>query len=139
MRLKVTQAKGFKDRFAILSSVCLSYLESYWKSYRPETWLFPGRIEGTPLSIRAAQHAYMIAKRKAGITKPGGIHTLRHSFATHMLETGSGIFQLQKFLGHKHLKTTLIYVHINEENIIARSPLDIYAETSSCELFADYK
>jgi integrase/recombinase XerD len=98
MRLAVRQGKGQKDRYAILSSV------------------------------RAVQHAYTSAKQKARIARPGGIHSLRHSFATHMLETGGGIFQLQKFLGHKHLKTTLVYAHISEEHVIARSPLDVYAE-----------
>lgn len=128
MRISVRQAKGHKDRYAILSELCLKQLEEYWKVFRPTDWLFPGRVKDKPLSIRAVQHAYEKAKKNAGITKPGGIHALRHSFATHMLETGSGIFQLQKFLGHKHLKTTLIYAHIREENIIARSPLDVYAE-----------
>jgi integrase/recombinase XerD len=128
MRISVRQAKGKKDRYAILSGVCLKQLEEYWRVYRPDDWLFPGQKKDTPLSIRAVQHAYEKAKKNAGITKPGGIHTLRHSFATHMLEAGSGIFQLQKFLGHKYLKTTLIYAHIREEHIIARSPLDVYAE-----------
>jgi len=139
MRLKIRQGKGWKDRYTILSSVCLKYLEIYWKSYHPDVWLFPGRKPGTPLSTRAAQHAYYKAKEKSGITKPGGIHTLRHSFATHMLETGSGIFQLQKFLGHKHLRTTLVYLHITEEKIIARSPLDVFAETFDHELFRNCK
>lgn len=137
MRLKIRQGKGWKDRYAILSSVCLKYLEIYWKSYHPDLWLFPGRKQETPLSTRAAQHAYHKAKKKSGVKKPGGIHTLRHSFATHMLETGSGIFQLQKFLGHKHLQTTMIYLHITEEKIIARSPLDVFAERSNNELFSN--
>lgn len=128
MRLSVRQAKGRKDRYVILSSVCLSQLEKYWKAYRPAEWLFYGYRENQPISIRAVQHAYEDAKKRAGITRGGGIHTLRHSFATHMLESGSGIFQLQKFLGHRHLKTTLVYAHISGENIIARSPLDVYAD-----------
>lgn len=128
MRISVKQAKGHKDRYAILSSVCLKHLEEYWRMYQPVDWLFQGKKKDMPLSIRAVQHAWEIAKKNAGITKPGGIHTLRHSFATHMLESGSGIFQLQKFLGHKHLKTTLVYAHIREENIIAESPLDVYAD-----------
>jgi site-specific recombinase XerD len=128
MRISVRQAKGNKDRYTILSSVCLDCLEKYWKAYRPEGALFCGRGKSSPLSSRAAQHAFEKAKTKAGITRPGGIHSLRHSFATHMLETGNGIFQLQKFLGHKHLKTTLVYAHISEENTIARSPLDVYAD-----------
>jgi site-specific recombinase XerD len=126
MRLKIRCSKGNKDRYTILSNTGLIYLEKYWKAYKPKFWLFSGRDPLKPISIRACQHAYYKAKEKAGITKDAGIHTLRHSFATHCLETGMGIFQLQKFLGHKCLKTTLQYVHLVEENIIARSPLDVY-------------
>ena len=87
MRLKLRQAKGHKDRYTILSEICLKYLEKYWKAYRPKKWLFTGRDSNKPLSIRACQHAYYKAKENAGITKEGGIHTLRHSFATNrMLE-----------------------------------------------------
>jgi len=128
MRLKVRDAKGGKDRYTLLSKICLDQLEQYWKAYKPENWLFCGRHPGEQISIRAVQHAYQRARKNAGITKQCGIHTLRHSFATHMIETGSGIFQLQKFLGHRHLTTTLVYVHLNEEKTIARSPLDVYAE-----------
>lgn len=128
MRLKVRDAKGGRDRYTLLSEICLKQLELYWKTYRPDMWLFCGRIPGTQMSVRAVQHAYHRAKKKAGITKQCGIHTLRHSFATHMIETGSGIFQLQKFLGHRHLTTTLVYVHLNEEKTVARSPLDVYAD-----------
>jgi len=127
MRLTVHQGKGRQDRYTILSEICLKQLEEYWQRYRPQEWLFYGR-KGANISIRSIQRAFTNAKRKACITKEGGIHTLRHSFATHMLEGGGGIFQLQKFLGHKNLKTTLVYAHITEENIIARSPLDIYAD-----------
>ena len=128
LRLNIRQGKGHRDRYALLSKVCLTQLEAYWKLYKPEKWLFNGKKYGTQISIRAVQHAFEIAKRNCGITKPGGIHSLRHSFATHMLEAGGGLFQLQKFLGHKHLKTTLIYAHIREENIKAESPLDVYRD-----------
>lgn len=125
MRLKVRQAKGNKDRYTILSKVCLKYLEKYYKQYRPLNRLFPGR-NNKEMAIRSVQHLYYKSIESANIQKKGGIHTLRHTFATHCLETGMGIFQLQKFLGHKCLKTTLQYVHLQEENIIARSPLDVY-------------
>jgi integrase/recombinase XerD len=125
MRLKIRQAKGHKDRYTILSETCLKYLEKYYKQYQPQNWLFPGR-QNNQMSIRSVQHLYYKAVNDANIKRKGGIHTLRHSFATHSLETGMGIFQLQKFLGHKCLKTTLQYVHLQEENIIARSPLDVY-------------
>ena len=125
MRLKIRQAKGHKDRYTILSETCLKYLEKYYKQYQPQNWLFPGR-ENKQMSIRSVQHLYYKAVKDANIKRKGGIHTLRHSFATHSLETGMGIFQLQKFLGHKCLKTTLQYVHLQEEKIIAQSPLDVY-------------
>ena len=128
MRIKVREAKGGRDRCTLLSELCLRQLECYWKAYRPHGWLFCGKTPGLPISVRAVQHAYQKAKRKAGVPKEGGIHTLRHSFATHMLESGGGIFQLQKFLGHRHLSTTLVYAHLCEEKTIARSPLDVYAD-----------
>ena len=137
MRLKVRDAKGGKDRYTLLSEICLNQLEQYWKIYRPYNWLFCGQQPGTQMSIRAVQHAYHRAKKKAGIMKQCGIHTLRHSFATHMIETGGGIFQLQKFLGHRHLTTTLVYVHLNEEKTIARSPLDVYADRFKNESSSD--
>ncbi len=128
MLIKIRDGKGNKDRYTMLSKIALKYLEKYWKAYRPKNYLFPGYKNGQ-LSIRACQHSYEIAKKNARINKNGGIHILRHSFATHFLETGGGIFQLQKFLGHKQLRTTLRYVHLQEEKIIARSPLDAYYES----------
>lgn len=126
MKLKISQAKGFKDRYTILSKTCLEYLTKYWRTCRPELWLFPGRNQTEPISVRAIQHAFYLAKEKARITKQGGIHCLRHSFATHSLEAGGGIFQLQKLMGHKNLKTTLVYVHLQEEKIVTKSPLDVF-------------
>ena len=127
MRLKIRQAKGYKDRYTILSETCLKYLVKYYKQYRPLERLFPGR-DNKQMAIRSIQHLYYKAIESANIPKKGGIHTLRHTFATHCLETGMGIFQLQKFLGHKCLKTTLQYVHLQEEKIIARSPFDVYVK-----------
>lgn len=128
MLLKICGAKGHKDRYTILSHEALKHLEKYWKLYRPKEWLFPGKSGKSAMAVRSCQHAFYKAKENAGITKKGGIHTLRHSFATHALETGCGIFQVQKFLGHKALRTTLQYVHLQEENILARSPLDVILE-----------
>ena len=125
-RLLIRNGKGAKDRYTILSDKALETLEKYWKTYRPAYWLFYGRMN-QPLSTRACQYAFHLAKDRAGIQKSGGIHTLRHSFATHYLESGGGIFQLQQFLGHKKLKTTLVYAHVREENIEAVSPLDYYS------------
>ena len=127
LRIKITQGKGAKDRYAILSRLCLDYLGYYWRRYRPAGPLFEGRVSGRPISIRACQHAFARAKNNAGISKKCGLHALRHSFATHFLEAGGGIFQLQKFLGHKKIKTTLVYCQLQEERVVARSPLDVYA------------
>ncbi|HOU85759.1 MAG TPA: tyrosine-type recombinase/integrase, partial [Spirochaetota bacterium] len=132
MLLRINQGKGNKDRYTILAKKALEQLEKYWKAYKPKTYLFPGKGGGNQLSIRACQHAFESAKKSAGVNKKGGIHSLRHSFATHFLETGGGIFQLQKLLGHKQLRTTLQYAHLSEEKIIARSPLDVYSE-SNCK------
>ena len=126
-RLLVSLGKGGKDRYTILSDLCLDRLETYWRLYKPDHWLFPGR-KGNHLSNRACQHAFYTAKEKAGIKTEGGIHILRHSFATHFLESGGGLFQLQRFMGHKNLKTTLVYAHVQEENIVAYSPLDFYGK-----------
>lgn len=127
LRLKIRQGKGAKDRYAILSQRCLDYLGYYWRTYRPQGALFEGCVKGRSISARACQHAFAIAKKNAGITRKCGIHSLRHSFATHFLEAGGGIFQLQKFLGHKKIKTTLVYCQFQEEQATARSPLDVYA------------
>jgi len=131
MRIKVRNGKGAKDRYTILSELCLKYLKKYYQRYRPEKYLFPGRFPDTSMSVDFAQRTFYKAKKKAGIMKQGGIHTLRHSFATHALETGTGIFQVQKFLGHSSLQTTLQYVHLCEEKVIARSPLDVYVENKN--------
>jgi integrase/recombinase XerD len=128
MRVRIEQGKGNKDRYSILSGICLKQLRSYFRKYRPAEWMFEGYTRGKPISIRACQHAIELAAKKAGIRKKCSMHMLRHSFATHFLEAGGGIFQLQKFLGHKHIKTTLVYAHMQEEKVIARSPLDVYAK-----------
>jgi integrase/recombinase XerD len=128
MLLRVREGKGNKDRYTILSIIALKTLEKYWKVYRPQTWLFPGR-QNNKISNRACEHAFEIAKKKANITRTGSFHTLRHSFATHYLEVGGSLFQLQKFMGHIDIRTTLKYVHLRDEARIAKSPLDVYAES----------
>lgn len=125
-RLLVRQGKGAKDRYTILSDISLKILDKYWYKYKPDNWLFCGYKNNSHLSPRACQHAFSMAKERAGIIKEGSVHTLRHSFATHFLESGGGLFQLQKFLGHKCLKTTLVYAHIQTEKIVAHSPLDFF-------------
>lgn len=125
MQLRVAQGKGKKDRYALLSSVTLNLLRDYWRQYRPFSWLFPGRLPDRPISTRAIQKTFEKAKRKAGIQKPATVHTLRHSFATHLLEAGTDIYRVQKLMGHTTPKTTAIYIHLRRQDLLkVISPLD---------------
>mgnify|MGYP001559190347 CR=1 FL=1 len=124
MLLRILQAKGFKDRYSILSPVALDLLRDYWKRYRPSTWLFPTK-PGQAVSQRTVQKIFKNSLHKAGIKKQVGIHSLRHSFATHLMEQGVSLPIIQQLLGHKSLKTTSIYLHVQQYSIHAvKSPLD---------------
>jgi integrase/recombinase XerD len=109
--LRVTQGKGAKDRLVPLSNTLLDALRDYWRSYRPFDCLFPSRTLTRRLSITSAQKAYRAAKARAGIDKIGGIHSLRHAYATHQLEAGLPVHRLQRLLGHQAIHSTLRYVH----------------------------
>ncbi len=110
--LRIEQGKGAKDRAVILSPGLLEALRRYWRRYRPADWLFPGaHAPDTHLSITTAQKVFGRAKRKSGVEKIGGIHSLRHAYATHQLEKGLPVHQLQRLLGHGNLQSTLRYVH----------------------------
>ena len=109
--LHIRQGKGAKDRELILTPGLLHLLRRYWQTYRPCDPLFYGKELRTPASICTAQKGYTRAKRGAGIDKQGGIHALRHAYATHQLEAGMPVHQLQRLLGHQSLRTTLRYVH----------------------------
>ena len=125
MQIRIEQGKGKKDRYTLLSSVLLEELRKYWRHYRPESWLFPCRDKDQPISESTVQRVFHQCKKKARIIKPASVHTLRHSFATHLLEMGADIFTLQHLLGHSHIQTTLIYLHLQRHSkrpII--SPLD---------------
>lgn len=110
-RLRVEQGKGAKDRLLPLSATLLSQLREYWRGYRPRQWLFPGRASGAPLCPTSVQKSYTKAKAQAEITKIGGIHALRHAYATHQLEAGLPVHRLQRLLGHRDLHSTMRYVH----------------------------
>lgn len=125
MQLRVAQGKGKKDRYALLSPVTLNLLRDYWRQYRPFSWLFPGYSPDRPISTRSIQKVFKDAKRKAGIKKPATVHTLRHSFATHLLEAGTDIYRVQKLMGHTTPKTTAIYIHLRRQDLLkVISPLD---------------
>jgi len=96
LRLKIVQGKGKKDRMVPLTPSVLAILRHYWRYYRPSTYLFSGRTQGKPMCENTPQKAYHAAKDKAGIDKPGGIHALRHAFATHQLDAGMPIHQLKE-------------------------------------------
>jgi len=109
--LRIEQAKGAKDRQVILSDHLIRLLREYWQQYRPESSLFYGYDHQSSLSITSAQKAFNASKHRAGINKIGGIHSLRHAYATHQLEAGMPVHQLQRMLGHSNLQSTLRYVH----------------------------
>lgn len=111
--LRVEQGKGAKDRKAIIAPTLLQHLRDYWRQGHPASvWLFPNANQpDRPLSITTAQKAYTAAKVSAGIEKVGGIHSLRHAYATHQLEAGLPVHLLQYQLGHSHIQSTLRYVH----------------------------
>jgi len=115
--IRVDQGKGKKDRYTVLSPRLLEELRSHYVRFRPQEWLFYGADIKKPLSRSAAQQFYYKAKKKAGIIKGGGIHCLRHCFATHMLEAGMDIRTLQIILGHASLSSTAMYLHITMKHL----------------------
>jgi site-specific recombinase XerD len=125
MVIRVEQGKGRKDRYVMLSPPLLELLRAYWKAARPQGWLFPGRDRVTPLSTRQLNRACHFAAQAAGIDKRVSLHTLRHSFATHLLEQKVDIRVIQVLLGHKKLDTTALYSQVATRTIReVRSPLE---------------
>lgn len=125
MLIKVRCGKGGKDRFTILGTENLNMLREYWKLYKPKDLLFPGKLDGKPIAARNIQNVFSVAKEKAGISKPVSIHSLRHSFATHLLENNTDLRTIQVLLGHSKISTTCIYLHLSTKRISSiKSPLD---------------
>ena len=121
----IRQSKGMKDRIVPLSVKLLEMLREYYKSYRPEKWLFEGQIRGEQYDERSLQQVLRQAVSKAGIRKPVTLHWLRHSYATHLLESGTDLRYIQELLGHKSSKTTEIYTHVSNRMIQQiKSPFD---------------
>lgn len=130
MSVRVEQGKGAKDRYTLLTPTLCEQLRQHVRSYHPRQWLFPKRDGGSHLTIESAQRAYQGARARARITKPGGIHTLRHCFATHLLEGGVDLYTIQRLLGHGHIGTTSRYLHLTSAQFAAPKgvdPLDLLA------------
>ncbi|HVK80023.1 MAG TPA: site-specific integrase [Verrucomicrobiae bacterium] len=126
MCIKVREAKGGKDRYTLLSARLLEALRLYWRASRPQRWLFPDSSGDGPMRDQTAQRMYYAACDAAGMADAAGIHTLRHSFATHLLEAGVDIHTIQRLLGHNHVGTTMRYFHLAQNRLTgAASPLDL--------------
>ena len=129
MLIKVEEGKGKKDRYTLLSKKLLDQLRTYYRKYRPGTYLFPSSYQKKkkqPLSYETIRTIYENARSKAGVKKGSGIHTLRHSFATHLLEAGYDLRKIQVLMGHARLTTTMIYLHVSRKTLsMIPSPLDL--------------
>ena len=126
MCLRIDQGKGNKDRYVPLSPRLLVELREYWRRVRPERWLFPNQLFARPMSRHGPSHIYRRAKDKAGIDKPGGVHTLRHCYATGLLEAGVELHVIQRRLGHSSIRSTMRYLHLAHDKTSATpSPLDL--------------
>lgn len=130
--IHIRQAKGRKDRFTLLASVAFQLLKEYMNSTVIREFLFPGSESlSKPINVRSVQHVFEKAKRSAAIEKPATVHTLRHCFATHLLEEGTDLRYIQELLGHASPKTTEIYTHVSIKDIRRiKSPLDRITESN---------
>ena len=125
MMIRVDQGKGRKDRYVMLSERLLVTLRHYWREYQHTLWLFAGQDPSCPLTRGSLDHLFARAKKKAGIRKRVSPHSLRHAFATHLLERGVNIRVIQRLLGHRSLRSTEIYTHVAESYVRdTKSPLD---------------
>jgi len=129
MLVKIVDGKGRKDRYTMLSTKLLEQLRGYYRKYQPKSYLFPSSFKtrkDRPLSYETLRCIYEKARKKAGINTGAGLHTLRHSFATHLLEAGFDIRKIQVLMGHSRLSTTMVYLHVSRETLAkVPSPLDL--------------
>lgn len=123
MCIRVACGKGGHARYTVLSPTLLGYLRTFVRTFGPHAWMFCSHSGMQPVSIESAQRAYQSSRHRAGIVKSGGPHTLRHGFATHLLEGGVDLFTIQKLLGHGHLSTTARYLHLISPQF--RPPKDV--------------
>jgi integrase/recombinase XerD len=130
MCIKVRQGKGGKDRYTLLSPRLLDSLRLYWRAFRPRRWVFPNRVGDGPIYDQTVQRLYGAVRDAARLPKGGGIHTLRHAFATHLLEAGVDIHTIQRLLGHGHVSTTMRYFHLAQSRLTGTtSPLELLTPT----------
>jgi site-specific recombinase XerD len=128
--ITIVSGKGRKDRYTLLSEQVMLCLKNYYAVYKIDTWLFPGSSSGSHLSVRSAQHVCEDALQNANIEKNASIHSLRHAFATHLLENGTDIRYIQELLGHTSLRTTQRYTHVARHKVLKiQSPLDSLEKT----------
>lgn len=126
MQIHVRSGKGNKDRYTLLSQKTLLFLRQYFREYRPNDWLFYSALDKSkPLHSRTAQVTFNTSKKKAGIIKPATFHSLRTSFATHLLIHGTDLFTIKNLLGHSNIKTTMVYLHLAPSRVLSvSSPYD---------------
>jgi site-specific recombinase XerD len=130
--LRIEQGKGKKDRYALLSPTLVVALRQYWRAYRPQSWLFFGKTKDLPISRESLQNAFRMYVARTGIKKPITTHTMRHSFATHLLEAGTNLETIRILMGHRSLRTTQIYLHVAKEAIQnTKSPLDLLQKATT--------
>lgn len=124
MQIHIRDGKGQKDRQVMLSETLLTHLRHYWKVYRPKDWIFPGARSGRPINAASVQKTFKRAALKAGIRKHVTPHSLRHSFATSLLQAGVGLPYIQQLMGHSSINTTMIYLRVCPKSAEITSPLD---------------
>lgn len=127
MMIRVNQGKGKKDRYTLLAKRTLLLLRDYWREYRPKDWLFFGQDKQRPIALRSIQRAFTEARDKAHIRIPASVRTLRHCFATHLLDAGVELYFISQLLGHASPKTTAIYLHVSGKTLAqVQSPIDLW-------------
>jgi len=127
MLIRVRQGKGRKDRYTLLAQRTLPLLRAYWRKHQPHDWLFPGRPDDQPIQEQTARLVFRQALNRAQIIKPASPHSLRHSFATHLLEQGIDLCHIQRLMGHASIRTTVRYIHVSQRHIAqVNSPLDAW-------------
>jgi site-specific recombinase XerD len=135
MQIRIEAGKGRKDRYTLLSPRLLTELRDYYRMFRPKEWLFFGRDQHQPMPLATGQKIFYLAQERAGLPDKGGIHSLRHSFATHLIESGVEITVVQRLLGHSSLSTTSVYLHVRQERLAQiQSPLQLLQLSQASQL-----